>query len=86
LLALLSFGAASAGAQVTQPVSGPTPAPEKKVVLETASSSSSTGADDSVVLNPFDVITSKDRGFVATNAGTATKLGLDMKDMAAPIP
>ncbi len=37
-----------------------------------------------VVLSPFEVVTDRDRGFLATNAGTATKLGLDMKDLAAP--
>ena len=37
-----------------------------------------------VELSPFEVRTEKDNGFSAANAGTATKLGLDMKDMAAP--
>lgn len=37
-----------------------------------------------ILLTPFEVNTDKDDGFAATNAGTATKLGLDMKDMAAP--
>jgi hypothetical protein len=40
-------------------------------------------AAETVVLSPFTVNTDKDNGFSATNAGTATKLGLDMKDMAA---
>lgn len=35
-------------------------------------------------LSPFEVNAEKDDGFMATNAGTATKLGLDMKDMSAP--
>lgn len=35
-------------------------------------------------LNPLEVVAEKDDGFMATNAGTATKLGLDMKDLAAP--
>jgi hypothetical protein len=39
---------------------------------------------DAIVLTPFEVNTAKDDGFSATNAGTATKLGLDLKDMAAP--
>jgi hypothetical protein len=39
---------------------------------------------DAVVLSAFEVNTDKDDGFSATNAGTATKLGLDMKEMAAP--
>ncbi|MEO6003655.1 MAG: hypothetical protein ABIZ04_24555 [Opitutus sp.] len=39
---------------------------------------------DVLVLNPFEVNADKDRGFMATNAGTATKLGLDMKEMSAP--
>jgi hypothetical protein len=37
-----------------------------------------------IVLTPFQVNADKDNGFSATNAGTATKLGLDMRDMAAP--
>lgn len=37
-----------------------------------------------LVLSPFEVNAEKDDGFMATNAGTATKLGLDMKDMSAP--
>src|SRR5688500_3692783 len=39
---------------------------------------------DSVELSPFTVNAERDDGFSATNAGTATKLGLDMRDMAAP--
>ena len=35
-------------------------------------------------LSPFEVNAEKDDGFMAHNAGTATKLGLDMKDMSAP--
>lgn len=41
-------------------------------------------ATGTVELSPFVVNTDKDNGFSATNAGTATKLGLDMKDLAAP--
>lgn len=40
--------------------------------------------EESIMLSPFEVNADKDNGFAATNAGTATKLGLDMKDMAAP--
>lgn len=39
---------------------------------------------DVIQLSPFEVNTEKDDGFLATNAGTATKLGLDMRDMSAP--
>lgn len=39
---------------------------------------------DIVTLNPFEVSTDKDDGFAGIDAGTATKLGLDLKDMAAP--
>ena len=41
-------------------------------------------AGDTIELSPFAVNAERDDGFSATNAGTATKLGLDMKDMAAP--
>eukprot|EP01035_Chromulina_nebulosa_P046278 gene46278-62690_t len=51
------------------------PAPSSAAVVPTN--------DDVVALTPFTVNTDKDNGFSATNAGTATKLGLDMKDMAA---
>jgi len=37
-----------------------------------------------VVLDTFVVNTDKDRGFMAHDAGTATKLGLDLKELAAP--
>ncbi|MCX6942207.1 MAG: hypothetical protein NTX09_16015 [Verrucomicrobia bacterium] len=40
--------------------------------------------DEAVVLSPFTVNTDKDDGFAASNAGTATRLALDMKDVPAP--
>ncbi len=40
--------------------------------------------DDPLKLSPFEVSTDKDKGFMGTDAGTATKLGLDLKDLAAP--
>ena len=36
-----------------------------------------------VTLSPFEVNTTKDNGFAAANAGTATRLTLDMKDVPA---
>ncbi|HEU5080954.1 MAG TPA: TonB-dependent receptor plug domain-containing protein [Opitutaceae bacterium] len=48
------------------------------------SATSSSGKEDLIELSPFNVNTEKDRGFMAVNAGTATKLGVDMKDLAAP--
>jgi hypothetical protein len=38
---------------------------------------------EAVVLSPFKVNTDKDDGFAASNAGTATRLSLDMKDVPA---
>ena len=38
---------------------------------------------DAVVLSPFVVDTEKDKGFAAANAGTATRLTLDMRDVPA---
>jgi hypothetical protein len=73
LLALLPAAAPHAMAQ-TAP---------KPSAAATATTPTTTTAD-AVVLSPFTVNTEKDDGFSATNAGTATKLGLDMKDMAAP--
>jgi outer membrane receptor protein involved in Fe transport len=40
-------------------------------------------ADEAVELSPFVVTTEQDKGFVATNAGTATRLSLDMADVPA---
>lgn len=51
---------------------------------EVAGAAAPRSADDPVLLNPFEVNTDKDDGFAAVNAGTATKLGIDMKDLAAP--
>jgi hypothetical protein len=41
------------------------------------------GDGEVLVLNPLVVNAEKDDGFMATNAGSATKLGLDMADMSA---
>lgn len=60
-------------------------ADEAKAARAIATGSESSQPEKDVVeLSPFTVSTEKDNGFSATNAGTATKLGLDMKDMAAP--
>ena len=40
-------------------------------------------ANEAIVLSPFTVNTDKDDGFAASNAGTATRLSLDMKDVPA---
>jgi hypothetical protein len=53
-------------------------------VATVSSTSSSEKGEETLVLNPYEVNAAKDRGFMATNAGTATKLGLDMKELAAP--
>src|SRR5882724_3756299 len=45
---------------------------------------STTSEKDIITLSPFTVSTNKDRGFMAANAGTATRLSLDMKDVPAP--
>ena len=42
------------------------------------------GSDATIVLSPFEVVTNKDDGFAASNAGTATRMALDMKDVPAP--
>lgn len=39
--------------------------------------------EEPVVLSPFEVVEEKDRSFMATNVGSATKLGLELKDMPA---
>ena len=42
-------------------------------------------SDESVVeLSPFTVNAQRDNGFMDANAGTATRLSLDMKDVPAP--
>ncbi|HRE81237.1 MAG TPA: hypothetical protein PLN52_09330 [Opitutaceae bacterium] len=40
--------------------------------------------DDLVQLSPFQVDTDKDDGFAASNAGTATRMSLEMRDVPAP--
>lgn len=44
----------------------------------------SAAKDKALLLSPFTVNTDKDNGFAAANAGTATRLALDMKDVPAP--
>ena len=68
-------------AQVTAPDAAK-PATDKSVVVE---KNLKKAASEAVFeLSPFEVNAEKDNGFMATNAGTATKLGIDMKDLAAP--
>lgn len=67
-------------------------APEPRVPSRAAVESAATGGrsgrgatpGEAVVLSPFTVNTDKDDGFAAANAGTATRLTLDMKDVPAP--
>lgn len=63
-------GSASALAQTTVSTAGP-------------AASASVRKDEAIVLSPFTVNTDKDRGFMAANAGTATRLSLDMADVPA---
>jgi len=84
LLAALSASALPTLAQVATPAAPSKPVTEKPVVVEKASGESASADRDVITLNPFEVNAAKDRGFMATNAGTATKLGLDLKDLAAP--
>lgn len=81
-LLALAILAASANAQSKNPAGSPaTAAPsENRAPVETHGATT----DDIITLSPFTVDTQKDKGFMAVNAGTATKLGIDMKDMAAP--
>jgi hypothetical protein len=81
ILTLLSMSALPVAAQVA-PVDTAKPARTNRVVVE--KKAAGTVADQAVELNPFTVNAEKDNGFMATNAGTATKLGLDMKELAAP--
>ncbi|MBL9187362.1 MAG: hypothetical protein JNK23_07795 [Opitutaceae bacterium] len=68
-------------AQVAPPATAtPPPASAANVKIETSVSS---GAQDVVKLSPFEVNTDKDNGFMAANAGTATRLSLDMADVPA---
>jgi hypothetical protein len=74
---------ASASAQQVAPPAVPA-AESRPVPVEIQTAVQKKSPDnDVVVLNPFEVNTDKDDGFVATNAGSATKLGLDMADMSA---
>jgi len=84
LLGLL-LGSLPAVAQEAAPQPS-APTPPKKIPVEKVAVAAPAGAagKETVVLDPFTVNTDKDRGFLATNAGTATKLGIDMKDLAAP--
>lgn len=84
-LAALSVCALPARAQVAPATNPAKSVPAKPVVVDKADKTSPADADkDVTVLSPYAVNVEKDKGFMATNAGTATKLGLDMKDLAAP--
>ncbi|MES2694867.1 MAG: hypothetical protein V4773_15445 [Verrucomicrobiota bacterium] len=74
-LRLASALAASFCATALLAQRAPAPAPSP--------SPTSASTTDAIVLTPFTVNTDKDDGFSAANAGTATRLALDMKDVPA---
>jgi len=82
---VLAGSSLTARAQVAPQSEPAAPADAKPPVVETEAPGDRRERSDSVyVLNPFEVNAAKDNGFMATNAGTATKLGIDLKDLAAP--
>jgi len=58
-------------------------ADEAKAAKAAAATPSASHGEAAVVLSPFTVSTEKDNGFMAANAGTATRLSLDMADVPA---
>ncbi len=60
-----------------------TPATARSESVAKASSKGDDKDADAIHLSPFEIAAEKDTGFMAVNAGTATKLGLDLKDMPA---
>jgi hypothetical protein len=90
LLVTLLLVPALLPAQAQTPAPGaPEPAKDNKLTTSTVTAKDAVDAkapakEPVFELSPFTVNTEKDDGFMATNAGTATKLGIDMKDMAAP--
>ena len=82
-LAALSLCAPTAQAQVAAAAAPAKPAPETPVPVEKKATVAPVKGEV-ITLDPFTVNAEKDNGFMATNAGTATKLGIDLKDLAAP--
>ncbi len=80
LFPAMLFLASIASAQVAPQSSAPAATATKPAVIPVERDD----GEKVLELSPFEVAAEKDNGFAATNAGTATKLGLDMKDMAAP--
>ena len=84
VIAGLSVIALPAQAQVATPAAPSKPVTEKPIAVEKRAAAPAAEGEGVVTLDPFTVNTDQDKGFMATNAGTATKLGLDLKDLAAP--
>lgn len=85
LIAAAIASAPFASAQSVAPGSEPVATERGEVPVERVPANAAPSTpDDVIVINPFEVNAAKDTGFMATNAGTATKLGIDMKDLAAP--
>src|SRR5439155_11571840 len=65
-------------------ITNATAAPMPANAVKTDASAARPAPRDVVELSPFTVNTDRDNGFMAANAGTATRLSLDMKDVPAP--
>ncbi|WP_438479814.1 TonB-dependent siderophore receptor [Oleiharenicola lentus] len=69
----------SAPAPTAQPVTTSTPAP---VVTQSSGTVASESSDpDTLILSPFEVKSSKDYGYLKTNAATATRIGMEIQNI-----
>src|SRR5258708_9794649 len=84
VIAALSVCAPSGEAQEAAAPGVAKPVPTVPVVVEKKTTVATSLNKDIVELSPFKVNAEKDHGFMAANAGTATRLSLDMKDVPAP--
>lgn len=71
-------------AATDKPAAKPAPLPSKEAV-ETGKSDAKPGADDTIVLTPFSVTTSKDSGYFAENTLAGSRLNTNLSDLAASI-
>ncbi len=83
LLTLLLSAPLALAAQVA-PNSAATPPAAAAAPARLDPASAPAAPKEVVTLSPFTVNTDRDNGFMAANAGTATRLSLDMADVPAP--
>src|SRR6201999_797268 len=77
---LLALNTTTAGAQTA-----PAPNPATPASSTSSTETKTDASEDTILLSPFEVSSSKDEGYAATSSLAGSRLNTQLKDIASPI-